>query len=256
MYIDPNPSHSLAVLTQHLSELDLTTYSIYALVDHAFHEQVLRAIQPLPNSWQNLMAHVPGATPDMSPLLITLNSIDSQWPTLAKLIALADGLPMLSVMASRHSLSALAAHFACYVDVAVEPDHDEYMLRFADTRTLPNLLAALSSDQRALMLGPLYRWWFRDREANWVAVSGGNETAYAKERLAITSAQFGQMLDTAIPDLIYSRLKHDMADWLPYSPALAIQQIESWVNQARQQGLQEVRDLQSYCLSQLMGPDE
>ena len=140
----------------------------YALFDCAFAPDCQQIIQEelATAQWRSLYANAPGAADEViahSPILVTIDEIER--PVVDRLMPKTDGLPMLSFLRSTESLDPLAERLSRWCVVHADGQH--FVLRFPDTRRLPDVLSVLTPDQLAEFCGSGTAWHFRGRDAQW-----------------------------------------------------------------------------------------
>ncbi|WP_353328754.1 DUF4123 domain-containing protein [Chitiniphilus shinanonensis] len=229
---------------------------LYALLDHAFHREPRQRLIGL-GPWQSLYAGQPGATPEISPLLQQLAQAGDPFPARAReLLARTEGQPSLGFIASALAPEALQRHFDHYVDVIILPERTRYLLRYADTRILPQLLLALDEAQRAELLAPIHTWWYFDREGLLQATSGLDQPRIARHELELSEAQFGRLLDSSYPDTLANSLRQmrSLAGHLPTQPSALHALSRRLYLEAVGQDLLEHADILGYAVSRIEPP--
>ncbi|TJZ64747.1 DUF4123 domain-containing protein [Chitiniphilus eburneus] len=226
---------------------------LYALLDHAFHRSRKQNLTML-GHWQSLYAGQSGATPEISPLLQCVAQPGDPLPALvAQLLAHTEGQPSLSFIASAQPAESLLQHFTHYVDVTILPERVRYLLRYADTRILPQLLIALDAAQQAELLAPIHTWWYFDREGRLQATNGLNQPDIAQRELTLSEAQFGALLDSSYPDTLANSLRQmrSLAEYLPAQPSALHALSRRLYLEAIGQDLLEHADILGYAASRL-----
>lgn len=140
----------------------------YALIDCAFAPQCHQLIKSHlgSGSWRSLYENMPGASDEAirhSPVLLNIDAVER--PLLDRVLLLTNGLPMLSFIRSNEPLESLFERLSPWC--IVNADGQYFVLRFPDTRRLPDVLAALSPLQQMAFCGPEATWNFRRRDASW-----------------------------------------------------------------------------------------
>lgn len=140
----------------------------YALIDCAFAPQCHQLIKSHlgSGSWRSLYENMPGASDEAirhSPVLLNIDAVER--PLLDRVLLLTNGLPMLSFIRSNEPLESLFERLSPWC--IVNADGQYFVLRFPDTRRLPDVLAALSPLQQMAFCGPGATWHFRRRDASW-----------------------------------------------------------------------------------------
>lgn len=143
--------------------------SIYFLLDAAFKaDRALNQVRQLVpgERWRSLYADAANVSErvlSVSPLLIKADPQDKN--LVAALAELTSGQPMLSWIVSSLSMEALWKQLAVFRYVRI--DNAKYVLRFADTRRLPELFAILTAKQQAFFSQSLRQWKYIGRDAQW-----------------------------------------------------------------------------------------
>ncbi|UXY15132.1 DUF4123 domain-containing protein [Chitiniphilus purpureus] len=255
MRIDPYSSAARHLLWADWQAAAATqqTLRLYALLDHAFHHGKRHRLTTL-GRWLSLYAGQPGATPEISPLLQHLAQPGDPLPALAvQLLEQTCGQPSLSFLASPLSAEQLQQHFAHYADVTILPERTRYLLRYADTRILPQLLLALDAPQQAELLAPIHTWWYFDRAGQIQSITGSNQARIARQGLTLGEAQSGALLDSSYPDTLAHSLRqmHSLAGHLPAQPAALHALSQRLYREALGQGLLEHPDILGYAAARL-----
>ncbi|MFC7421001.1 DUF4123 domain-containing protein [Iodobacter arcticus] len=239
----------LAQLATYLSE----STQVYALLDHSFDPRLLKKMRNR-IIWTSLYQDH-GAETDVSPLLCELNSEDQITfnEQIELLLKITNGQPMLSFYLSTLDREAIFSHFDQYFDVTILPEKLSYILRYADTRILPNLLAQLSPEQKAAFLSPFSSVVYFDRAAQIVQLEGGGQTQITNQALVLTEAQFIKMMDWALPDQILQNIQLlGLQSLLPIEPSKAYAQISELCDIALIQGSRD-DEILSFCVEYLHG---
>ncbi|RZL61390.1 MAG: DUF4123 domain-containing protein [Variovorax sp.] len=205
-WIDPSPPGAAELLERSL-RADARASNAYALLDMAFDPELIRRLQKLasPNRMESLYAGAYDG-PDLdtvAPQLISLPADDeNRLPMLQRLLKATDGRPMLSFVTTELSTTEFKAHLQHQIE-ATTPDGKEWMLRFADTRTLHALLSVFSTDQRKRFLAGIDQWIYFDRAGQLVAVPGGPGNAASETSpYALAADQAARLKSLALPDAL------------------------------------------------------
>lgn len=183
----------------------------YALLDCAFAPACHRSIQQRIDSmhWRSLYADAPGASEEVlahSPVLLNIDAVDG--PVLQRVLRQTDALPMLSFLHSVEPLEALAERLSrwCVVDA----DGQHFVLRFPDTRRLPDVLKVLSAEQLGQFMGAGTAWHFRARDASWQTFATPDAPLQIQhsvaEAAALTGAQCAALIAASEPDEVAAGL--------------------------------------------------
>ncbi|WP_255992269.1 DUF4123 domain-containing protein [Chitinolyticbacter albus] len=224
---------------------------LYALLDHAFHRAKKNSLTHL-GQWHSLYAGQPGATPDISPLLQRVAQADEPLLSLvSQLLERTQGQPSLSFIASAQPLERLQQHFSHYVDVVILPEKTRYLLRYADTRILPQLLLTLDEEQHAELLAPIHTWCYFDRKGQLQTINGLNQDKIARQTPILSARQFYALLDSSYPDTLANSLRemHSLAGYLPIQPSSLHALSQRLYQAALGQNLLEHPDILGYAVS-------
>ena len=150
----------------------------YALIDCAFAPQCHQLLKSHlgSGSLRSLYENMPGASDEAirhSPVLLNIDAAER--PLLDRVLQLTNGLPMLSFIRSVEPLESLFERLSPWC--IVNADGQYFVLRFPDTRRLPDVLAALSPLQQMAFCGPGTTWHFRQRDASWRTFLAPGKTA-------------------------------------------------------------------------------
>ncbi|PIF77028.1 uncharacterized protein DUF4123 [Variovorax sp. 54] len=150
----------------------------YALIDCAFAPQCHQLLKSHlgSGSLRSLYENMPGASDEAirhSPVLLNIDAVER--PLLDRVLQLTNGLPMLSFICSVEPLESLFERLSPWC--IVNADGQYFVLRFPDTRRLPDVLAALSPLQQTAFCGPGTTWHFRRRDASWSTFLASGQTA-------------------------------------------------------------------------------
>lgn len=160
---------------------------------------------------------------------------------LAKLLRPHSASPAFSWFFSRQSADALCEALAHLGLVRIDGDMDVHC-RFADTRVLPALWAALSEEQHAALSDRVVAWGCCDRAGRPMElVSKSAEVLPAVSAFAGTleldARQFGAVLDASEPDTIFSA-------FLETTPELIVDRRRSDLYRTLTQSLARATELQ------------
>ncbi|MGX4640733.1 DUF4123 domain-containing protein [Massilia sp. SYSU DXS3249] len=140
---------------------------------------------------------------DVSPFVLRFDPKDK---SLARLLSLCSGWPMLSVIITYESEEQLAKRLAAWC--IVEVDGQNFNFRFPDTRRLPAIFETLTPRQRRELTGNAIGWYYISREGDWdslplepstIPLSIANQTT-------LNGAQFGKLLKDSEPDEMWVQL--------------------------------------------------
>lgn len=212
------PERILATVAQLREQAPEAALYCYALIDGCFDQSLLTAFP-----WRRYVERslYDGMRLEglklVAPHLVRLR--DAPEKQLGWLQGLADacaGKPMISCLISAIPAEALATHFKPYL-LAETEDSLEWPVRWADTRVLPGLIAALKPEQRQHFLSPLHAWITADRQGEMIVWQGdGNpcpEPA-AFDCWPIDDATFARLVGDAEADAVLGQIDDHKPDLL------------------------------------------
>ena len=251
--IDLYPSETKANILTWLTSFEPGTFYVYALIDHSFNQLLIKKLKNL-ISWVSLYQEE-GADTDISPILCHLNIEDMELfdQQIDVLLQATKEQPMLSFWLSALEPETVYEHFASYTDVVILPEKLSYLLRYADTRILPNLLNIMTPLQKSQFLGAFYAGSYFNRAAELIQLTGSKELQINKSALCITELQFTQLLDASQPDQIIQRLKKlSMTNESAMSESQIYNRVIHLCTEANTAGLSDFSEVQSYCIEQFI----
>ncbi|MBE2167841.1 MULTISPECIES: DUF4123 domain-containing protein [unclassified Cobetia] len=149
--------------------------SVYLLVDAAFRRDTLYSwIQSSwpAAEWRALYQDSPKTRREVlqvSPLLLRIGRDDPKWRgRLDTLAELTSGSPMVSMIVTSESLSALWERFYAFRLVSVQKTR--YVLRLSDTRRLPQVIEMLTPQQCGHLMQHMLAWQYVGRDSAWYAL--------------------------------------------------------------------------------------
>lgn len=195
-----------------------TPLELVALIDAAFDEALLGnrrwKRQPRLSLYEHTSLHsLAAAGPHLVPAPI---EPDDQRSWLRDILAACEGRPMLSILASALPAPALRMHLRPYL-IARTPDGMEWPVRWGDSRVLPALLEVLDAPQREHLLSPLQQWWSVSRDGTLTSWRGGASPSPAPaafDRLPVSDAEFGRLVDLAEADAVLADIHDTQPDLL------------------------------------------
>ncbi|MGF6117580.1 hypothetical protein ABIE30_004081 [Janthinobacterium lividum] len=234
---------------------------LLALLDGACDEEFFTKRYPSRLRRQSLYAHTSlqnfkVAAPH---LLASPSASSEQAAWLQRLFSLCAGMPMLSIIASTLDIGQLEQHLRPYL-IAITPDTVEWPVRWADTRILPALLAALTETQSAHLLSPIYRWWSLRRDGSLVSWQGTAEAKPASaefDKFPLGDTAFASLVDIAEADAILANL-HDVQPDLFHSgtPAECHARVARHLLVANASGIEAAGQRQHFSALALMLADD
>lgn len=229
-----------------------------ALVDHLF-----RPTRHLLGRWPggrpkafNLIGHLSGADEQISPLLLSLPSRHEELlSVVAYLRKQCNGYPMLSILSSPASPEVVSAQLTAMTEVLLPPDNSSYLLRFADTRIIPELDRLLDAEQRMQLFGLVDRWAYVDRAGQWCIIKGGGQTEMQSQRtpLRLSDEQFGGFLRACVPDNFIPTLRDNSVRFTELTPSAQYRLVCHWIESAREEsdGATDPSECLGYCMARL-----
>lgn len=250
MMIDLYPQQTLQTLMQWLEPSLNKENHLYALLDHSFDPKLLRKMKD--HISYAALYQDQGGDVEVSPLLCMLEMQSELQAQIELLLQITARQPMLSFWLSPLDKEAIFSHFANYFDVTLLPEKISMILRYADTRILPSLLATFSSEQNAMFLSPFVQLAYFDRTAKPVFVNGARQTQIADKPLILNELQFNQMMDHSLPDQILQQFyRNKLHALLPEQASLAYAWVSNECVAAREEGLFEYAEVAAYCMARL-----
>jgi len=231
---------------------------LMALVDHLF-----RPTQHLLGRWPggrpevfNLIGHLSGAEEQISPLLLSLPSrYEERLSAAAYLRKQCNGYPMLSFLSSPLSPDVVAAQLATVTEILLPPDSESYLLRFADTRIIPELDRLLDAEQHMQLFGLLDHWAYVDRSGQWSIIKGSGQAASSAQRtpLHLSDAQFAGFLRACVPDNFIPTLRDNSTHFAELTPSVQHRLVCHWIESACEEsgGLTDPSECLGYCMARL-----
>lgn len=193
--------------------LEAPEHHWYALLDCAFAPECHGIVQQVFDDaqWRSLYADAPGADDEVithSPVLLQINVRERS--ALEHLFRKTDALPMLSFIRSADPLELLAERLSRWCVVNADGQH--FVLRFPDTRRLPDVLNVLKPAQLAEFCGSSTAWHFRGRDASWLSFIVPEATAAASSPVSASPVfdgdQCAALIAASEPDEIVAGLLH------------------------------------------------
>ncbi|RQO48813.1 hypothetical protein DBV14_19330 [Variovorax sp. KBW07] len=146
-----------------------------------------------------------------APWLVELDALAQSHEQIEKLLAHCSGRPMLSFLASRIPVRALAKRWLPLHRVHTS-DKQRLLLRFADTRTLPLLPDILLPAQWADIAAPLVHWFFVAREGAMVPLPLPDAEGDSPSALRLSQVQLDAMVKACEPDAALDMLAEQMPE--------------------------------------------
>lgn len=264
-------SHSSNVINRHVPEIQEQLadtinealrvhpfFAIYVLIDTAFSETCITRYQKM-HANKHVMSLYAGTELNgltaVSPYLVQLSSDPAlRKQSLATLLRLTNGKPMISVLLSALDLESLKAHFSAFLQAETE-DGQRFVLRFADTRILPVLIATLDQEPLAYLLSPIAHWLTIDRmgKLNRLLPLNGelHDTRVTPpfSVLPLSDNQFSTLLDAAEPDAIIQHLQLIAPEHCStFAPGCLHRFVDEQLQYATRFGVTGTPDRVAYCI--------
>lgn len=230
---------------------------VYALIDCAHDEQFFASTYRRPAIKQSLYEQTSlESLGRLAPFLLQAPvQGDGLLNWLQDIFALCGQRPMLSIVCTGLDIDAFARHMRPYL-VAITEDTMRWPVRWADTRVLPMLLAALTPPQRDHLLSPVYGWWAVDRKGEGIAWEGGQNARPEPagfDQLPLRDAGFASLVEQAEPDAILAGIDEAQPDVLrDLSPAWCHARVASHLKIASAHGIESARDRHHFCVLALL----
>lgn len=147
----------------------------YALIDSAFAPKEVVSLLDKAAYRQTVSIYVDTPLRDfeeLSPILVPMPQDEAERQlAIADWLALCNGKPMLSFIASALSLSQLKQHFSAFLQVR-DDSNMRYVLRFADTCMTSAILNCLHPEQKQAWLAGMAAWWLIGRDGSLQLLGG------------------------------------------------------------------------------------
>jgi Domain of unknown function (DUF4123) len=253
--IDPLAEVTIATLSDWIVNQSHDPSRVYLLIDGSVDPSLRQKIDRIvpPEARALVFAGHAGAGDDtlaLSPLLVNVRALvvhqtaHQSVDRIGKICRLASGLPVLSVLESSASLSEIAAHLRVYVTTSCADSG--FVLRFADTRVLPNLVRAMTSEQRDGFLGATSSWTYVSRSGELLRLPCPSLNVPAQP-LELSDEQFIQVLDASEPDTILDRLCRAGTSCAKLAPSKQYEEVRRLLAEANQAGVQAEADRVVWC---------
>ena len=223
----------------------------YALIDGAQQPALLASLRRLQLAHAAVFASWGVSDPEtlaLSPLLVPYSA--AQHASWLKIIASLDGLPATSLVLTPEPVEQLAARWSpwCRIDAAGQP----LLLRFSDTRILPELLALLEPMQQSSFLGPTRVLLTMDRRGQWRSlVTTPSDTPIAIE-VSLDESQCAGLVRAAEPDETLAQLAITSPQVVArHQPSTAYQTVQHVLLTADRDGVTLFGERSARCLAAL-----
>lgn len=121
------------------------------------------------------------------------------------LLSHCNGRPMLSVLATKEPSESIVDYWQRYLSVETE-NGATYILRFADTRVLSNLLSFAPDSYFHQLSAPIELWLVIDRSGQWQAVSVSPKGKGMEKASKISEEELEALIEKSMPDILANML--------------------------------------------------
>ncbi|MFS2025026.1 DUF4123 domain-containing protein [Massilia sp. CT11-137] len=149
-----------------------------------------------------------------APCLVSLQDNDALAHRLTSLFRHCSARPMLSFFASEVSGARMLEHWRAFYMARLD-EGQEMLLRFADTRVLPNLQHVLALDQWAAFCGAVRYWYYVDRTGKIAECAVSNIADYRHDQLQLSNHQVDRLIKLSYPDILMQRIIESLPDAIP-----------------------------------------
>lgn len=153
---------------------------------------------------------------EVSPVLLPLpaNEPARLRKALIALFAHCEGRPMLSLIASEQSAMEIAEAWRPFQKVKTD-DEQSFLLRLADTRVLPALVAALPPVSWHGLTHKLAVWYIINRKGEFEPIALAAKDADIPDEITLDAEAVAMMLDMGQPDAVIAALHEQFPELLP-----------------------------------------
>lgn len=153
---------------------------------------------------------------EVSPYVVVLSAHDESLLSdeLTTLVRHRQERPMLSFIASTASVNQVVENLRVFVKVFTD-DKQEFLLRFADTRVLAGLPAALRKENYGGFTDLMAAWLFIDRTGDLVELPLLEERRVLARDFALSTTEFAALVTGSEPDAIIDVIAETNPEALP-----------------------------------------
>lgn len=151
-----------------------------------------------------------------APCLVPLPDDDGLMHRLTSLLRHCSARPMLSFFASEAGSANILENWRAFYMAQLD-DGQEMLLRFADTRVLPNLQHVLTSDQWGALCSEIRCWHYVGRNGGVMECAVSNALDCARGQLHLSSHQVDQLVELSYPDILLGRIVESLPEAIPSS---------------------------------------
>lgn len=189
----------------------------YALVDTVFDYPGGRFL----NEWADGVNCYTGdpqldALAPAAPCLVPLHNNEGLSSRLTSLLRHCSARPMISFFASEAGCVTLVEHWRAFYMAQLD-DGGDMLLRFADTRVLPNLRHVLSNDQWGALCWSIRHWYYIGRNGAIMECAVSNLSERTFGQLQLSGHQVERLIELSYPDILMSRVVESMPEAIPPS---------------------------------------
>ena len=151
-----------------------------------------------------------------APCLVPLRDDDALVHRLTSLFRHCSARPMLSIFASEASSAKILERWRAFYMARLD-DGQEMLLRFADTRVLPNLKHVLAVEQWGALCSDIRHWIYVNRTGKIAECAVLGPTGYCLDQLQLSSRQIDNLVKLSYPDILMRRIIEALPDAIPLS---------------------------------------
>lgn len=184
---------------------------------------------------------------------------EKQLTWLNELAASCGGKPMFSLLCSAIPAEALIAHFRHYLLARTE-DSLEWPVRWADTRVLPTLIAALTPSERNHFMAPIHTWSCLGRTGEmleWTGNGSPNPAPADFDCWPLDDERFSHLVAEAEADALIRKLHETQPDLFDgWEPALVHASVKKSLALANRYSLEAAGSRQHFAMLALLLNDQ
>lgn len=185
----------------------------FAIIDSAQHPHFHERLERLGASYQSLFAgQAEESLIDIAPLVV---AIEAAHPAISAAITrLGEGKPAVSYIETELELADICSHFGQFHLVKIATESREMLMRWYDTRILPEWDRCLSFAQKAIFYQDISRWQYFDRNGHleYLHLENTQVELPAFPPLVLNAVQYAHLLKSSTPDALIAELKRIIPD--------------------------------------------
>lgn len=185
----------------------------FAIIDSAQRPRLHERLDRLGVSYQSLFAgQAEESLIDIAPLVV---AIEAAHPAISAAITrLGEGKPAVSYIETELELADICSHFGQFHLVKVEPEGREMLMRWYDTRILPEWDHCLTPAQKALFYQGISGWQYYDRNGRLECLHLDNtqDVLPIFPPMVLDAVQYEHLLRSSTPDALIAELKRILPD--------------------------------------------